>query len=580
MAYAFIVEGAAHKEMWLSPFRDAPYTEINDDGAIPRRRGILVASGVLVTVAVAVVALRTPRPAGLATAAAEAAPRCVADGDGDYVTCTSPGRAFLAVPAVRDFFRARNVSDDDAAEQYLPAATTARFSPSRLRGDAADFRVAFALYLPEASRSVYASYLAVFRGDGTLLAAAPTDGLDDGPGSTHFDAVKLASATTVLAYSNVWDEEAGRPYVWDFSAGAAPEPLNELIAESSHDVQLAWGNDGGENDAYWSPAVWGVQKRRVRDGAALEKHSMEGCVDVNHAQLLQEDTLVLVSCRDSDSVLLWDLAAGAPVWVAGGANSTLKLIDEAGDAVESLWYGQHNAELFGESTLLLFDNAQGGPFPEISSVKRVAVDAAAGTATLAWSYSPVDGYPSAARFPAGYAEVFGDADLLPNGNVLATWWPRHLAPADGVAFDAQLVQITPDKDVAWSLDFSNTGRFVGACERIEDDGCERLVRAGWKVYSAEHFYDGPRASRATLDGSRLSFFAHAPFKRNAQAPGSWSLETAAGGVVASGELQFPAHFREAAFEVDAAPAVDGAPYVLAVADVDGHRFAVDVDVVS
>ena len=258
----------------------------------------------------------------------------------------------------------------------------------------------------------------------------------------------------------------------------------------------------------------------------------------------------------------------------------IKEVKAMGDAVESLWYGQHNAELFGESTLLLFDNAQGGPFPEISSVKRVDIDAAAGTATLAWSYYPVDGYPSAARFPAGYAEVFGDADLLPNGNVLATWWPRHLAPADGIAFDAQLVQITPDKDVAWSLDFSNTGRFVGACEHIEDDGCERLVRAGWKVYSAEHFYDGPRASRATLDGSRLSFFAHAPFKRNAQAPGSWSLETAAGGVVASGELQFPAHFREAAFEVDAAAAVDGAPYVLAVADVDGHRFAVDVDVVS
>ena len=204
----------------------------------------------------------------------------------------------MAVPAVRDFFRARNVSDADAAEQYLPAATTARFSPARLRGDAADFRVAFALYLPEASRSVYASYLAVFRGDGTLVAAAPTDGLDDGPGSTHFDAVKLASATTVLAYSNVWDEEAGRPYVWDFAAGAAPEPLNELIAESSHDVQLAWGNDGGENDAYWSPAVWGVQKRRVRDGATLEKHSMEGCVDVNHAQLLKEDTLAVVSCRE------------------------------------------------------------------------------------------------------------------------------------------------------------------------------------------------------------------------------------------------------------------------------------------
>ena len=221
----------------------------------------------------------------------------------------------------------------------------------------------------------------------------------------------------------------------------------------------------------------------------------------------------------------------------------------------------------------------------MSAVKRVRVDAAQKTATLVWQHAPVDAYPTAARFPTGYSEVFGDADLLPNGNVLSAWWPRHLAPGDGVDFDVQLLQVTPGKDVAWSLSFANTGHFSGPCETIDDAGCERLVLDGWKIYSAEHFYDAPRVSNAAAtpaaardgdargDGGAtqatydVAFDAHAPFKRNAPSRGTWTLRDAAGADVATGDLEFDAHFRTRSYVV----AVDGldaaaAPFVVRVAD--------------
>ena len=91
---------------------------------------------------------------------------------------------------------------------------------------------AFALYLPEVSLKTYASYLVVVNRDGSIAAAHPTTDVDDGPESTHFDAVKMMTPTRVLAYSNVWDAESGRPYAWDWLAGA-PEPLNDVRRAAS-----------------------------------------------------------------------------------------------------------------------------------------------------------------------------------------------------------------------------------------------------------------------------------------------------------------------------------------------------------
>ena len=56
----------------------------------------------------------------------------------------------------------------------------------------------------------------------------------------------------------------------------------------------------------------------MADGRVLENYFLRDCDDVNHAQLLDGDTRALVSCRDSDSILLYDLKTNATLWVAGG----------------------------------------------------------------------------------------------------------------------------------------------------------------------------------------------------------------------------------------------------------------------
>ena len=326
-----------------------------------------------------------------------------------------------------------------------------------------------------------------------------------------------------------------------------------------------------------------MKKTRVRDGAVLANYFLKDCDDVNHAQLLDGDTRALVSCRDSDAILLYDLETNRKLWIAGGNASTLALIDEDGRAVDALWHGQHNAEWFGDSTVFLFDNAQGAPEPTPSSVKKVAIDAEAGTATLVWSYAFVDAYPGADAYPSGYSEVFGDADRLPSGNVLGVWWPRHLSPSAGLSFDVQLAEVTPAKEVAWSLEFANTGFYAGACVDDPDPGCERIIRTGWKVYSAERFYDAPLVSAASLakrddGGAALAFAAHAGCKHSAPTAATWTLADAAGATRARGRFDFAPHFGETRVAVDLPTLADVAGLTLTVADEWDNRRAAALDV--
>ena len=218
--------------------RGAGYEAVGGDVDDAPRRWPLLRVGFLATVATVFVfrgsgVHRSVVFDGLDESGGDEASPCAAEGLGDdYVVCTWAGSAFLEVASIRAHFAARNVSDAEATRAYLPATFSARFSPKRLGGDV-DFKVAFALYLPEASRNMHASYVVVAAADGRVAAAAATTDLDDGPRSTHFDAVKLASPETVLAYSNVWDEEAGRPYVWAFGDPTArPRRLNDVVSRA------------------------------------------------------------------------------------------------------------------------------------------------------------------------------------------------------------------------------------------------------------------------------------------------------------------------------------------------------------
>lgn len=186
------------------------------------------------------------------------------------------------------------------------------------------------------------------------------------------------------------------------------------------------------------------------------------------------------------------------------------------------------------------------------------VDPSAMTGTVVWRYTL---FPS---WPHGYAEVFGDNDLLPTGNVLSVWWPNALSPSRRLQYDTQLVEVTEGKEVAWSLDVYGQH----TCVADGDHECNREIQLGWKVYSAERLYAAPLAYNASLsvDGD-LEFKTHSSFKTSSRSQGAWKLSDENDALLAKGGFEWKAHFRATRIRASVAAALASGQYVtLTVAD--------------
>jgi hypothetical protein len=116
---------------------------------------------------------------------------------------------------------------------------------------------------------------------------------------------------------------------------------------------------------------------------------------------------VLLSLRHQDWIVRIDRQSGEVLWRFG---------DEGDFALGAgTWpFHQHSPQWQADGTLLLYDNGVGNPgLPddqEFSRAVRYAIDAGATTATQVWEDQAED-------FTAVFA---GDADRLPNGNLLVT----------------------------------------------------------------------------------------------------------------------------------------------------------------
>ncbi|KAH8055626.1 sulfuric ester hydrolase [Aureococcus anophagefferens] len=444
----------------------------------------------------------TPRPVVTEAPSAEPTRKPLANDRCAYATdtrvrCEYPGEVFLELPNVAAYFESVGVDRAGALHTYLPEKYAVEYDV----GAADEGALAFGLYLPECDScgpeimdaddqvydavtgdGTYMTFLVVAAFDGAILKAAVVTDFDDGYGSTRVDAVKMHDPETVVAYTNVDRTESGYLYTWAWDSDDAPRRVNDHWTSSSHDVQLGPPVDSAVYPSayYWQPDDTVFTKRRISDGAILERYDIgDICVlpaeddsvmpggSMNHLQLIDDEQFAFISCR-CGAILLYDLAA-RPVWIAGGEYSTLEVSVADGveltarKAVDVPWFGQHNAELFGDA-VYMFDN---------------------GYDMLRPSRIPFD-------YPYGYAEIFGDADLLPSGNVLTCYWPMRLAPSLGADANATFLEVTPAGSIAWRADFYDTGATTaGPCEDDSNPGCERNKHVGWKAYSLERFYAAP-----------------------------------------------------------------------------------------
>jgi arylsulfate sulfotransferase len=173
----------------------------------------------------------------------------------------------------------------------------------------------------------------------------------------------------------------------------------------------------------------------------------EGLRDWMHTNAAAVDTTtntLLVSIRHLDTVIGIRYAddasgkSGDVLWKLSPKGGTLDLT--SGDYA----YHGHAIEPETGDRILYFDNGNGRPtgekngkpLPPYSRAVMYQLDRAAGTATQLWEHRDTtpEGTPENAVF-------LGDADLLPNGNVLITY--GGAGTADGV-FYSRFVEVVPD----------------------------------------------------------------------------------------------------------------------------------------
>lgn len=155
---------------------------------------------------------------------------------------------------------------------------------------------------------------------------------------------------------------------------------------------------------------------------------------------------LLLSSRNLDRLIEIDRASGDILWELGpNLGWTL-----TGDG---WFYHQHAPELEPNGNILLFDNGVAG-IRESSRAVEISFDVATKQAQIVWQFDPD---------PPIFAEIWGDADRLANGNTLVTFGRR------GDTEDTHLIEASPAGTEVWHVSFAQ----------------------GWGSYRAERVVDPP-----------------------------------------------------------------------------------------
>ena len=274
--------------------------------------------------------------------------------------------------------------------------------------------------------------------------------------------------------------ESGPAYTWNrhedvFTPIATDATLN------CHDVQSSYTHP---NSAFWVPSYDGqsFEQHNASSGALLRSVPVFGSVDINHVQLIEQEATAIISSRLNSAVYKIDVATGAVAWQLGGYGGTFDVYDLDGTyypagASPYPFGGQHNAEWFGDGYVYMFDNRYGFG-TDSSRMIILSLDEDAFVAHVVWEY-----------VTDLYTPYYGDADRLPTGNVLGTWWAAYfnVSEHDGVQFEARVAEVTrggvTDGATAWRATVQGP-----LCSGAT---CMNENRGTWKIYSAEVRFTDP-----------------------------------------------------------------------------------------
>ena len=156
-----------------------------------------------------------------------------------------------------------------------------------------------------------------------------------------------------------------------------------------------------------------------------------------------EDDTILLSCRNMNTIYKINHTTKELIW-ALGEHGDFDLYDIKGNQKDSLWYHAHAFEYFDDDKIILFDNDfhnQTNLASRFTRLVEIQIDEEHKTAHEIWSYVAPDEY---------YTNIWGDADKLPNGDVLGTFGSMtHSFDSH----DAKILEINEQGEIVWKLDF-------------------------------------------------------------------------------------------------------------------------------
>lgn len=338
----------------------------------------------------------------------------------------------------------------------------------------------------------------------------------------------------------------GPVYLWNWNGEKDEEYISLMngLQADCHDVSSTY-----TNDAIWVTADnRGVQMLNYTDGSIMKTRVFPKDIvrDPNHAQMIEHDRTGIISSRITNSIVKVPLLGDGVEWICGGKNGTIDIIDENGTywpAGHTIWQGQHNVEYIGEQEYLLFDDQSSVSWDGVSESQTaeqsrlllLRIDEKKKVAKIKWTY------------PVGaYTPIFGDADLMPTGNILGTMWVgsynctnwTSMVGCNNYPYDAQVTEVVKaTSEVAWSV------RIVGN-ESIKNHN----AWFGWSIYSSERMYEKPlvyqTVCKKTEEGSVIHFRTQDMIRSNNAAPGQWVLkDTDSKEVVSSGNFSFVPFWR-------------------------------------
>ncbi len=259
---------------------------------------------------------------------------------------------------------------------------------------------------------------------------------DAGPHVYHHD-IEVGDAGTILGIINT-DEEQG-PQSWEGFGLVEhdPETLEVLWEWTSMEAVLTGDLALGGRDP------WHANSMAVVDDAEGES--------------------VWVSFLTTNEIVRIDRATRRIVWTLGPGGD-FALVDPDGNALpDSAWFsGMHAIDVDPNGHLMVYDNGQ-----ELarSRALELALDTAAGTATLVWSFQEDD----------WYEPIWGDADTLDNGHKLINM--SHAECWGGTRGHlGALVEVDPvDDTIVWRVAFSDEDDSSYRSQKL--DGCEVFANA-------------------------------------------------------------------------------------------------------